>query len=159
MVPVMSKGLSQSRLSAGGRSPALTEVCPLDLRDGVVLQLVLVGVCRVQPEAFAWGRAASTSRSLLSRGFADRGDTQCFHASPGRVPVLLAEAGVDDVLHPAKLVSAKSLLHLNPGSQYPSKTDKDWFDSCFENFNCLLSCMEQMEGLRHKADVLSALNR
>ena len=76
----------------------LTQIGSLDLWDGVVLQLMLVRVSCVQPEAFAWGGAACPARPLLGRGFADGCDCQRLHACAGRIPVLFAEAWINHVL-------------------------------------------------------------
>ncbi len=83
-----------------GRPPGAgrAEVGALDLRDGVVVQLVLERPGGVQAEAQAGRGAAGAPGALLRGRLADRRDHQRLHAAARVVAVLLHEARVDDVL-------------------------------------------------------------
>mmetsp|Transcript_6507 Transcript_6507/g.18711 ORF Transcript_6507/g.18711 Transcript_6507/m.18711 type:complete len:883 (-) Transcript_6507:1046-3694(-) len=69
----------------------------LDLRDGILLELVLKRPSRVQPEGLAGGCAPCAASSLQRRSSADRRDLQAEHARPRVVAVLLAEPRINDV--------------------------------------------------------------
>jgi len=75
-----------------------TEVGALDLRHRVLLQLVVEGPGGVQPEGLARRGATGAARALQRRRAADGCDLQAEHAGAWVVAVLLAEAGVDDIL-------------------------------------------------------------
>ena len=83
-----------------GRPPGAgrAEVGALDLRDGVVVQLVLERPGGVQAEAQAGRGAAGAPGALLRGRLADRRDHERLHAAARVVAVLLHEARVDDVL-------------------------------------------------------------
>mmetsp|Transcript_20473 Transcript_20473/g.61034 ORF Transcript_20473/g.61034 Transcript_20473/m.61034 type:complete len:369 (-) Transcript_20473:525-1631(-) len=73
------------------------EVGPEDLGVGLLRQLRLERLLRVEPETLARLRAAGTPRALRRRGLRHRRNQQGLHSNPGVVDLLLRESGVDDV--------------------------------------------------------------
>mmetsp|Transcript_80034 Transcript_80034/g.214217 ORF Transcript_80034/g.214217 Transcript_80034/m.214217 type:complete len:283 (-) Transcript_80034:1008-1856(-) len=73
------------------------QVGPQHLGVGLLLQLLLEGLLRVEPEALAGPRASRTPRALVGRRLGDGRDQQRLDSDARVVHLLLAEAGVDDV--------------------------------------------------------------
>jgi len=74
-----------------------TQIGPLDLGYGIVVQLLLVRRQRVQPEALARRHAARPARPLVGRRLRDGRHHQALHARARIVSLLLVEARVDHV--------------------------------------------------------------
>mmetsp|Transcript_2137 Transcript_2137/g.3137 ORF Transcript_2137/g.3137 Transcript_2137/m.3137 type:complete len:391 (-) Transcript_2137:559-1731(-) len=90
-----------------------------DLGVGLLLQLLVEGLLRVQPEALAWPGTSRTPGSLVGTGLGDGRHQQGLHADTGVVHLLLAEPWIHHVDHPVdgegSLGNVGGHHHLAPG--------------------------------------------